>query len=352
MTNVLGSRYVAFIKESTYGTAVAASSSYKIGEVDDESFTQQFDVLNRASMSHYGATAATEGLFSSSGDINAPVILDDFTLICFFEAFGVDTFDASSKQHLLSETTDEDNLNSYTIRVGRENKEHVFTGMVLDSISLSANINEYAMFNASFVGCGESATASLQTPGSSFPDFEGSEALHFSRAFVRFGNAATDTQFSKAITSFEVTINLGRDVENARSLGDTTYVRKPNPTLREISGSIEFNRALYASSQADDPGGTASGSPTYDELRAGLDRNGDSAGQAALSILLEESGGSNFFRMDLFNVHFEAPEASVSGRDSQTMSVSFVGLFDLGDSNAMARCLFQKDGLNGNALYT
>jgi len=343
----LTNRYVTLQKESAYGTEpTAATAKLFLGEVDDESFSQNFDLLTRQDISRYGASKSVAGLKYSEGDVNCPLQLDDFNSFCLFSAFGVDTFasGASPKTHTLTEATDDSLFASFCIRVGREDKEHTYCGMVLDSLSLAANINEYVMMTYSFVGCGELAVAPLSTPGSGVgtdpPAFSTVDALHFAKAFVRFEAAASSSNFSALVKSISLDISLNRDTDNANSLGNATYAVAPPPQLREITGSIEFNTS----------GATAvDNSPTYDELRGFLLHNGTNAAPAIMIRL--EDASANYFEIMLPKVVYEAPELNVSGRDTSTLSVSFVALFDETEGN-MAKAVIGMDGINADAVMT
>ena len=338
----LTNRYVTLQVESSYGSEpTAATADLIIGEVDDESFAQNFDLLTRADISRYGAAKTTNGLLYSEGSVNCPLQLDDFNAFLIANAFGVDTYAAGPpKTHTLTETTDDSVFQSFCIRVGREDKEHTYLGMMLDSLSISANVNEYVMMSYNFVGCGEAAVGTLTTPGggggSDPPAFSTEDALHFSKAYVRFEAAASASDFSTMVKSISVDINLARDTDNASSLGKTTYAVAPPPTLREITGTIEFNR---------DVSGASDNEPTYDELRGFLKHDGSTAAPA---IDLLFSDGTNSLQLSLINVAYEAPEMNVSGRDTSTMSVNFVALYDAGSSE-MARAVITKDGINGDA---
>ena len=48
----------------------------------------------------------------------------------------------------------------------------------------------------------------------------------------------------------------------------------------------------------------------------------------SLKLKLKDEAGADFIDFDFFNIRFEAPSASVSGRDTNTMTVNFVGLYD------------------------
>ena len=43
--------------------------------------------------------------------------------------------------------------------------------------------------------------------------------------------------------------------------------------------------------------------------------------------------GTDYVEVKFFHIRFEAPEATVSGRDTQTMTVNFVALADTNNSN-------------------
>ena len=344
----LTNRYVTLQLESTYGTEPTASTAGQfLGEVDDESFSQNFDLLTRQDISRYGASKSVQGLTYSEGDVNLPLQLDDFNAHCLFAAFGVDTFagGATPKSHTLTEATDDALFPSFCVRVGREDREHTYCGMVLNSLSLSANINEYVMMTYSFMGCGESATDTLQTPGgggTNPPAFSTVDALHFAKAYVRFEGAASSSNFSALVKSISLEINMNRDQDNASSLGNATYAVAPPPQQREITGSIEFN--VSGASAVDN-------SPTYDELRGFLLHNGSNAAPAIMIRLEDSAGTANYFEVMLPKVVYEAPELNVSGRDTSTMSVSFVALFDETEGN-MAKAGLGMDGINGDAQIT
>ena len=63
-----------------------------------------------------------------------------------------------------------------------------------------------------------------------------------------------------------------------------------------------------------------------------------------------EVDATNFMRFDFYKVHYEMPETSVSGRDSQTMSVTFHGLYDLAGADQMCgiACRGSDSGINAN----
>jgi hypothetical protein len=104
--------------------------------------------------------------------------------------------------------------------------------------------------------------------------------------------------------------------------------------MREITGSLTFHKALLASEATE-------GEPYFDELMSATSTNGQAlsnpgSAAPALSVMFEVDA-TNYIRFDFFKLHFEMAETSVSGRDSQTMTVNFHGLYDIGDAVAMCR---------------
>lgn len=348
----LTNRYVTLQLESDYGIEpTATTATLFLGEVDDESFSQNFDLLTRTDISRYGASKSIQGLTYSEGDVNLPLQLDNFNSFCLFAAFGVDTYaSASPDTHTLTETTDDALFPSFCVRVGREDKEHTYCGMVLNSLSLSASINEYVMMTYSFLGCGESAVGTLEVPGavapSSPPDFGTEDALHFAKAFVRFEGVASSSDYSKFVKSISLEINLNRDTDNASSLGGATYTQAPPPQAREITGSIEFNTSPVGGAV-----GVNDNEPTYDELRGFLLHNGSDTAPALMLRLEDGSTPANYFEMKFPKVVYEAPEQNVSGRDTSTVSCNFVVLFEdvaAAADSYMAKAVIGKGGINGD----
>jgi hypothetical protein len=347
----LSNRYVTLQKESAYGVEpTATTATLFLGEVDDESFSQNFDLLTRADISRYGASKTVAGLFYGEGDVNLPLQLDNFNSFCLFSAFGVDAYSAGTPNtHTLTETLDDADFASFTARIGMEDKEHTYPGMVLDSLSLSANVGEYVMMTYSFVGCGESAVGALEVPGAaastSPPAFGTEDALHFAKAYVSFESAATSSNFSKLVKSVSLEITLNRDTDNASALGGSTYLVSPPPQLREITGTIELNTGNDISGVETD------NTPTYEELRGFLLHNGSAASPALMLRFEDSATPPNFFEIKIPKVAYEAPEMNVSGRDTTTLSMNFVGLFDE-TAGYMATAVIGMDGINGDAAMT
>ena len=335
-------RYVSVGKESTYNTAVSASA---IAEAESESFQQSFDVLNRGDMNYYGSAKAIVSKKIVEGSINLPLQPDDFCLMMLHGIMGVDNgssrtnFSAVFSEIPITAST---TLPSYTIRVGRDDKEHIFPGQVVDSVSVSASIGEYAMMTVNMVGAQQnSSTGTLQT---AVPTYTG-DAAHFANAYVRFDNIADTTNYSKLIHSIDFEIKTNRDMDNAYALGSDTCVRSPPVTMREITGSITFHKSLLAAD-------VTLGEPYFDELMGATQQNAQAVanpGSAApaMSVRFDASpssaAGTRIVRFDFYKLHYEMPETSVSGRDSQTMTVNFSGLYDVGDANAMCKITWCTD---------
>jgi len=311
-------RFVAINKESSYGTT---GGTYYYGEVDDESFKHQYDLLTRDDLSRYGAAKSVTGKEYSSGDFNLALINDNFTGQLLKGIFPTDTVGSISGglyPHVFTEAGD---FPTFTIVVGRETKEHYYKGCVVDSLSVSANINEYGMVSASMVGKAESTTEDIGTLTASFAD--SLDALYFADAKVFFDG---DSTASNAVKSISFDINLNVDTDNACGLGDATYIRQPPSQRREISGTIEFNRILHD--------GAGASNPNYGALieTDGLKLDGSGV---ELKVQFGSESVADILTFNFYKIRFEAPESNVSGRDTQTMSVPFVALYSPDDSKMM-----------------
>jgi len=207
---------------------------------------------------------------------------------------------------------------SYTMRVGRGDKEHTFTGMVASKLSFSANLNEYVMASVDFIGKNEETPTTLVTD----VDYAGLavDALHFADAEVYFADNANKTIKVQQI-SFE--ININRDMDSAYAVGNRSFTRAPPTTLREITGTMEFNEVLYS-----DTAGYIN-EPTYTQLTgSSVHKIQPGAGKDAIRIKFASEDGNDYLEFKFFNVRFEAPTASVSGRDPNRMSVAFQAFYD------------------------
>tara|TARA_S200002703_G_C3763802_1_gene235140 strand:- start:185 stop:1213 length:1029 start_codon:yes stop_codon:yes gene_type:complete len=314
-------RYVSIEKESTYGTEPSGSPIY--GEVDDESLMTTYDLMTRQDMSRPIASKSVTGTERSEGDINLAIQVDDFVGNLLFSFFPQDTASnpsGSIYKHVMTEPSltspSAGVYPSWTVRVGREEKEHTFTGMMTNSLNISATVGEYAMMSVGFVGQRESDTAALATP-----TFDGAalDALYFANGVLNFDDGSTTGAAVATVKSFSFDINLNRDTDNAYGIGNSTYIRAPPAQRREVTGTIEFNKVIYTSSAAE---------PTYDDLinEDGLAYNDGAA--PVLSLYLKDEAAADFILFQFENIRFEAPEASVSGRDTNTMTVNFVALYD------------------------
>tara|TARA_R100000008_G_scaffold980_2_gene849 strand:- start:33410 stop:34468 length:1059 start_codon:yes stop_codon:yes gene_type:complete len=335
-------RYVGIVKETTYGTD--PGSGYTYGEVDDESLQHRFDLMVRNDMSRPVASKAVTGKEYSEGDVSMAVQVDDFVgnlMYSFFPNDTVQTSDAPIYKHTLQEpTTTSDEWPSWTIKVGREEKMHTYTGMCTQSFNLSASVGEYVMLSVSFVGKAEGATAALITP-----TFDGDalDALYFSDGVVKFSSGSSLGAASATVKSISLDVNLNRDVDNSYALGSSTCVRMPPAQRREITGSIEFNEVIYGS------GGPAN-EPSYDDLIAadGDDVTDGTNGALVLKFSSQDSV-DEYMEIKLYHVFFEAPEANVSGRETNTMSCNFTGLYDAGTADKAMTVVLRSNGLKSSS---
>ena len=318
-------RYVSIQKEASYGTEPTAGTGNGevFGEVDDESIRHNFELMTREDMSRPISPKSVTGTEFSEVAINLAMQVDDFVgnLLYSFLPQDTKTDSGSIRIHTLTEpsltSASAGVYPSFTVRVGREEKEHTFTGMMTNTLNISASVGEYATMSVGFVGKAESATSALATP-----TFAGAalDALYFANGEVNFDDGSSSAPAAVAsIKSFSFDINLNRDTDNAYGIGSSTYGRAPPAQRREITGTIEFNKVIYTSSLDE---------PTYDNLIAadGLEYNDGT--DPSMSLKLLDEAGADFIDIQFFKVRFEAPEASVSGRDTNTMTVNFVALYD------------------------
>lgn len=367
-------RYISIEKEAAYGTEPSGTQTF--GEIDDESISMNFEMLGRSDISRQQSSKMVTGTEYSEGGINMAVQVDDFLGMLLHGILPDDTVSGSgaTSKHLLEQaffglnkrTSDTALANkgvfsastnysigdyviyndelyrfiathsaaawdaadaykiiypSFTVRVGREAKEHTYTGMMLNSMSLTANVGEYVMSSFDFVGKSESATAALQTSTVLF-DGVALDALHFANGTVKFDNGTDGLGSATAkVKGVNLSISMNRDTDNSYGLGSSTYRHAPASQQMEISGSIDFNEVVYTA---------AAEEPTYDTLIAedGLSfedpaYNGNSIMQLVFTD--DESTPSNL-TINLYHLRFEAPTANVSGRDTNTMSVNFTAL--------------------------
>jgi len=315
-------RYVGLKKESSYGNEATADV---FGEVDDESFATRMDLLTRQDMSRPVVGKSVTGTEYSEGGYNMAVQLDTFlgnTLAAFFPKT---TYDGGGNAiHLFKEpTVAADTYNSYTFEVGREQKIHTYTGMVANTLSITASVGEYVMLTADFVGQREKA--SQDNISDTAVTFGGAalDALYFSNGVVKFDDgASTAPAASASVKSVDFQISLNPDTDNAYAIGDSTYSSQPKMQRREVTGTVEFNTVLYGDQSLDEP--------DYTSLIAedGLAYNDGTDPVMILEFQEEASGSDNFLRFNFYNIRWEAPTANVSGRDTNTMSVGFVALYD------------------------
>ena len=104
--------------------------------------------------------------------------------------------------------------------------------------------------------------------------------------------------------------------------------------MREITGSLTFHKALLSAE-------ATQGEPYYDELMAGSGREVNAGSAAPAISILFAVDADNYIRFDFFSVIFEMAQSTVSGRDSQTMTVNFHALYDAGDANSMMKVTYK-----------
>lgn len=324
-------RYVSLATEATYNTPVVTADA--VGEVESETMQQSYDILKRSDMNYYGSAKAITSKLMSSGAITMALQPDAFTLMCLHGIMGVDSATNATDARTFSEigVGAHDTLPSFTVHCGRDEFEHVFAGQVIDSISVSSSIGEYAMFTVNFTGAKQNDDDGVLA--TAVPAYTG-DAAHFSSAFVNFEAVADhSTNFSPHVQSIDFEIRTNRDMDNTYSLSSDTCVRKPPVTTREVTGSITFHKSLNSATASD----VAKNEPNINDLMSGANalKNPGSAAPAISALFRVDA--NNYIQFDFPKVIYEMPETSVSGRDSQTMTVNFHALYDLADANSMVQ---------------
>jgi|TARA_R100000482_G_scaffold113633_2_gene56312 hypothetical protein len=320
-------RYVSIEKESTYGTD--PSSSPVFGEIDDESFKHIYETMVREDMSKYGASKVVRGKEYCEGSLNTVMMTDPFTATMIAGLFATDTVTTGTPNvHLLEEgnlTTDF--YPTFSIHIGRTARDHIFTGMSVNKMSVSASVGDFTTMSFECQGKSETTSqATMLTP--TFPD---NEPCYYANAEIFFNGNATKSADVKS-SDFEISIN--RDLDSGFSIGNLTLTQAPPVTRRSISGTIEFNNPMYAAT-ADEPfydaltqvGGVSGTTFIYDSTVVGT---------PALRMKYIETTNADI-TFDFFKVVFDAPETSVSGREHQTMTTPFFALFD-NTNDCMVSC--------------
>lgn len=320
-------RYVSIEKETTYGTDPASAAVF--GEVDDETLKHIYDTLVREDMSRYAAQKVVRGKEYCEGSLNLVMMTDDFTSNLIRGIFATDTVTGSGVPY--THTLEEGNsaggqtYPSYSLHVGRTGKDHTFTGMTVNRMSASASVGEFTSMSFDLQGKSEAATGTL-----SAPTYPTNDPCFFANADVFFNSNATKAD---SVKSMDFEISVDRDLDSGFSLGNLSLTQAPPTTRRSASGNLEFNKAVYTASNDE---------PTYDQLTQNSGSTflyDASSGNTALKFLFTETTNRDI-AFDFFKVFFEAPDASVSGRDHQTMTVPFMALYE-SDNLALSKAIIR-----------
>lgn len=332
-----GNRGVVLRQQTSFGTV--GSGSLFFGLVDDESFQTTFDVNARADMTRYGAHTTKTGKRYGEGTINMAMDDSSFLALIMKGIFPVVATTGSSDPYTHTMTEIDHDAGRaggtvfpvYQAIVLRDEKEHTYNDLSLDSISISGSVGEYVMLSATFMGKPEdsSSPSALSTEATYNPVI--SEPVHFQSAEVVF-RSSTNTTASTSVSSVSLDISLNRDIDSSYALGSDTCVREAPPQLREISGSVEFITPIHATSVEE---------PLYGNLIDGGNSTKYQPGTSNPALTLTFTSTANHdVVITLYNLQWEAPTSNVSGRDTQKMSLNFTGLFD-DTFGGMAKCVIR-----------
>ena len=319
-------RYVSIEKETTYGTD--PNSAAKFGEVDDESLKHIYDTLVREDMSRFAAQKVVRGREYCEGSLNLVMMTDDFTSLLIRGMFASDTVSGSGTvSHTMAEgTSSSDVYPSFSLHVGRTARDHTYTGMTVNRMSVSAATGEFTSMSFDLQGKSEATSSGTMKT----PTYPTNDPCFFANADVFFKNNSTKAD---SVKSMDFEISVDRDLDSGFSLGNLSLTQAPPVTRRSASGNLEFNKAVYTA---------ANDEPTYDQL---TQNSGSTflydvgSGQTALKFLFTETTNRDI-TFSFFKVFFEAPDASVSGRDHQTMTVPFMGLYEA-DNTALSQVVIR-----------
>ena len=331
-------RYVSLVKESTFGTAVTVSSSNAFTtDADDESFTHNADVLQRADMSRPISTKSVTGKEFSEGSVNGVLQPDDWAGSVLSGLLPTATYDSGNSWHDFAVGTAASAYPIFTVRVGREDREHIYTGQSLNRLSLSAGVGEYVTYSCDFVGKAESTPVAIDNSAtvlgtSNALNFSTKDGLHFADATVFLGQDIGGTSTAK-VKSVSVDMNLNRDIDNSYAIGSNTCVRAPPAQMLEVTGSLEFNQVIHTAA-------SSTNERRYEDLiAADGDLVNPSTTTPALVTRFAGESGSDYLYIKFYKIRYSSPTSNVSGRDTQTMSVDFTAMADEnnGDAWALAR---------------
>lgn len=322
-------------QQTSFGTVGSGDKFF--GAIDDESLSTTFDVNIRGDMTRYGASKSKTGKRYSEGSIN--MALDD-SQFCALILKGVfprvaTTGSGDPYTHAMTEISHDQGRDGgvafpvFQLIIVRDEKEHSYSSMSINRVSIKGSVGEYVMLSADFVGKAEgedsvTSPAAIQQEAS-LATIGATEPVHFQSAEVAFKNSSKSLQ----VRSVDIEFNLNRDVDASFALGGDTCVREAPPQLREITGTVEFIKPIHS---------TTLNEPLFGDIIDGGSSTIYQPGSSNPAITLTFTSTTNHdFVIKVYHVQWDAPSMNVSGRDTQTMSLGFTALFDE-TKKAMATC--------------
>jgi len=337
-----GNRGVLLRQQTSFGTVGSGSQFY--GLIDDESFQTVFDVNTRSDMTRYGATKTKTGKRYGEGSINMALDDSGFAALVLKGIFPkvATTGSGDPYTHAMTEITHDEGRAAatafpvYQVIVMRDEKEHSYTSLSINRVSIKGAVGEYVMMGVDFVGKAEgedsvsSPAALAAESGATVPD--AGEPVHFQSAEVKFKGSAKST----IVKSVDIEFNLNRDVDASFALGSDTCVREAPPQLREITGTVEFINPVHATSLDEPIFGNIIDGGANSVYQPG-------SGNPAITLVFTATR-AHTTTIKLYAVQWDAPSSNVSGRDTQTMSLGFTALYD-----ASASCMATCDVINATS---
>lgn len=299
-------RYIGLGKESTFGTAVAAS---KYVDVQDEDIKSAIEWIDQEGVADRGGIRKSDiGFKSGEGGWNMYVepengitrVLDSLI------APSVDTLveAAISWDHTFDPIATEADLASLTLRKGLVDVEVVAPGRMIDNAEFAYKAGDYLMARVETVGKFEDvSTASI-----------GSPSFSAKKAFV--GRSGTITVDAVAKDILAATVKISRQFETDDAvIGQDSYKRALKDTRLLVEGVLDW-LDFAAAERTKFVNGTIG------------------------TLVLKATGaalGVNFHELELTmnEVQYREFESNMSGREVRRMSTPFMALIDPTDGRSI-----------------
>lgn len=225
----MSERYIGVGEETVYGTAVAATDFI---EGINEAVNTRIEDKAQETMAIRADEKSQSGLMTSEGSFEMYVEPENGFGWLLKWALGdpVSAVVGTSTTYTHTWSPPSDTLDAFTVRIGRETKEHVFPGCLIDQLEISAETGDYAIARVTVMGKDEDAPGSLGTP--TFSDL---------KAFIFTGAAfEIDDGVNTTLRTFNLLINNNTETD-AHTMGDGAYQAQPDVQRLDITGTLDLS---------------------------------------------------------------------------------------------------------------